>query len=67
MDAGGGYEAGRLLLDADEPPTAVFACSDLMAVGLLRAAHEGGLSAPGDFAVVSFDGTKEAEWTRGRR
>ncbi len=60
---GGGYEAGRLLLDAPDPPTAVFACSDLLAVGLLRAAHERGLSVPGDLAVVSFDGTEEAAYS----
>lgn len=59
----GGYEAGRLLLDAAEPPSAVFACSDLLAVGLLRAGHERGLAIPGDLAVVSFDGTKESEYS----
>lgn len=59
----GGYEAGRILLDAPDPPTAVFACSDLVAVGLLRAGHERGLALPGDLAVVSFDGTKEAEYS----
>jgi LacI family transcriptional regulator len=59
----GGYEAGRLLLDSPDPPTAVFACSDLVAVGLLRAAHERALALPGDLAVVSFDGTKEAEYS----
>ena len=59
----GGYEAGRLLLDAPDPPTAVFACSDLLAVGLLRAGHERGLALPGDLDVVSFDGTKEAEYS----
>ena len=59
----GGYEAGRLLLDGPDPPTAVFACSDLLAVGLLRAGHERGLALPGDLAVVSFDGTKEAEYS----
>jgi LacI family transcriptional regulator len=59
----GGYEAGRLLLDSPDPPTAVFACSDLVAVGLLRAAHERGLALPGDLAVISFDGTKEAEYS----
>ncbi len=59
----GGYEAGRLLLDAPDPPTAVFACSDLLAVGLLRAGHERGLALPGDLDVVGFDGTKEAEYS----
>jgi len=59
----GGYEAGRILLDSPEPATAVFACSDLLAVGLLRAGHERGLALPGDLAVVGFDGTKEAEYS----
>ena len=59
----GGYAAGQLLLGSPEPPTAVFACSDLLAVGLLRAGHERGLALPGDLAVVSFDGTKEAEYS----
>ncbi len=59
----GGYEAGRVLLDVPDPPTAVFASSDLLAVGLLRAGHERGLALPCDLAVVSFDGTKEAEYS----
>ena len=44
------------------PPTAIFASSDLQAVGLLRAAHERGLRVPEDLAVIGFDGTKEAEF-----
>ena len=59
----GGYEAGQFLLDGDDPPTAVFASSDLLAVGLLRAAHERGVSVPGDLAVVSYDGTQESEYS----
>lgn len=59
----GGYEAGGLLLDRTQRPTAIVAASDLQAVGLLRAAHERGLRVPDDLAVVSFDGTVEAEYT----
>jgi LacI family transcriptional regulator, repressor for deo operon, udp, cdd, tsx, nupC, and nupG len=40
---------------AGERPTAVFAICDLMAIGALRAAHETGLSVPGDVAVAGFD------------
>jgi LacI family transcriptional regulator len=58
----GGYEGGRRLLRSRNPPTAVFASSDLQAIGLLRAAHERGLNVPGDLAVVGFDGTKESEY-----
>ena len=38
-----------------EPPTAVVAASDTLAVGALRAIRAAGLSVPGDLALVSFD------------
>ncbi|MGF4046161.1 LacI family DNA-binding transcriptional regulator [Paenarthrobacter nitroguajacolicus] len=59
----GGYEATRRLLDQPKRPTAIFASSDLLAVGALRAIHEAGLSIPADIAVVSFDGTSESEYS----
>jgi LacI family transcriptional regulator len=59
----GGYQATRRLLAAGRRPTAIFASSDLEAVGALRALHEAGLRIPADIAVVSFDGTSEAEFS----
>lgn len=59
----GGYLAARSLLQADPQLTALFASSDLQAVGALRACHEVGLRVPEDLAVVSFDGTLESEFT----
>jgi LacI family transcriptional regulator len=50
-----GEVALRALLELSEPPTAIFAAADLMAVGAIRAAQEAGLSVPGDLAVVGFD------------
>ena len=50
-----GYRGTRDLLALDEPPTAVFAASDLMAAGALRAAHELGVRVPDDLAVIGFD------------
>jgi len=50
------------LLSADDRPTAVFACSDLMALGVYDAARSLGLSIPGDLSVVGFDDGPEAEW-----
>ncbi|WP_415857431.1 LacI family DNA-binding transcriptional regulator, partial [Sinomonas sp. G460-2] len=59
----GGYRAGKWLLNEGGWPTAVFASSDLQAVGLLRAFHEAGVRIPEDIAVVSFDGSAEAEYS----
>lgn len=51
----GGYEAMNQLLGRSERPTAVFALSDDMAIGAMRAAIEAGLSIPDDLSVVGFD------------
>jgi LacI family transcriptional regulator len=59
----GGYDAGRELLDANPRPTAIFASSDLQAVGVLRAIHEAWLQIPDDIAVLAFDGTPETEYS----
>ncbi|GAB2634969.1 LacI family DNA-binding transcriptional regulator [Kribbella swartbergensis] len=59
----GGHDAGGELLKATKPPTAIFASSDLQAVGVLRAIHEAGLRVPEDVAVVAFDGTAETEYS----
>ena len=51
----GGLRAGRELLDRPDRPTAVFAASDEMAIGVLRAARELGLRVPEDVSVVGID------------
>lgn len=48
-----GYRAMQKLLP--QKPDAVFAASDAMAVGALRAIHEAGLTIPADIAVAGFD------------
>jgi len=57
----GGYRAAQTLLESQ--PTAIFASSDLQAIGVLRALHEAGVDVPGDVAVAAFDGTPETEYT----
>ncbi len=59
----GGYAAGMDLLQRARRPTAIFAVSDLIGVGVLRAAHELGLRIPEDVAVITFDGTRESEFS----
>jgi len=55
-----GMSAGALLLDAPQPPTAIFACNDLMAAGVLKAAEQRGVAVPGQLSVAGFDGTDVA-------
>ncbi|MEU9910921.1 LacI family DNA-binding transcriptional regulator [Streptomyces sp. NPDC051001] len=55
-------ERMRELLDLPEPPTAVFVCSDRMALGVYEALTERGLSIPDDISVVGFDDLPEARW-----
>lgn len=54
-----GYQAGLHL-----PPeaTAVFVANDQMALGLLRALVERGVTVPGEVSVVGFDDVPEAEF-----
>jgi LacI family transcriptional regulator len=59
----GGWAAGRVLTGLSPLPDAVFAASDLIAIGLLRALRDAELRVPDDLAVASFDGTWEGEYS----
>lgn len=58
----GGYEHGRELLARADRPTAIFAGSDMQALGVLRAAREQGLDVPGELSVVGYDDLPLAAW-----
>lgn len=60
--ADGGGRAAASLLDLDEPPTAVFAGSDLQATGVYAEAHRRGLRIPDQLSVVGFDDVALCEW-----
>jgi DNA-binding LacI/PurR family transcriptional regulator len=51
----GGYEQGLRLLAPANRPTAIFAGTDMQAMGVYRAARELGLRIPEDLSVVGFD------------
>ena len=51
----GGYQAAQELFAGPERPSAVFAVNDLLALGVVRASRERGLSIPGDLALIGFD------------
>ena len=50
------------LLDRGDRPRAVFAMSDLQAIGALKAARERNLRVPEDLAVLGFDDIESADW-----
>jgi LacI family transcriptional regulator len=56
-----GYEATVSLLDDTNPPSAIVACNDLMALGAMSALHERGVSVGSDIAVTGFDDIPMAE------
>jgi len=58
-----GRSAAQRLLDLSRPPTAILACNDLMAIGVLRAAAERGRVVPRDLAVVGYDDIELSAFT----
>jgi LacI family transcriptional regulator len=59
----GGYQAGKRLLAGVNPPTAIFASSDLQGIGVLRALHEANIAVPEEVALVAFDNVTETEYS----
>jgi DNA-binding LacI/PurR family transcriptional regulator len=51
----GGVAAFEALAGLSEPPTAVAAATDVLAIGVLHAASDAGVAIPDDFSVVGFD------------
>lgn len=58
------FEMASRLLSLSNPPTAIFATSDTLAIGVLEAAHERGLRVPHDLSVIGYDDIEIAEYLR---
>ena len=57
-----GYRAARRLVVGSEPPTAIAAGNDLIALGVLRAAREAGFMCPQQLSLVGFNDIPFAEF-----
>ncbi|WP_123302844.1 LacI family DNA-binding transcriptional regulator [Bogoriella caseilytica] len=53
--AADGHAATQRLLAEAEPPTAIFAANDYVALGAVRACQEAGWTVPGEVSVAGFD------------
>ncbi len=61
----GRYEAQRMtreVLALPDPPTAVFAASDVQALGVLEAARETGIRVPDELSIIGYDDVEIAEY-----
>jgi len=58
-----GFNGCNALLDLPEPPTAIFAASDQMALGAIEALRRRGLRVPEDMSLVGFDDLPEVRWS----
>ena len=58
-----GYRAARALLQRNPELTALFAMSDVMALGAIRALADAGKRVPEDISVIGFDGLQIGEYT----
>ena len=57
-----GYNAAQRLLERDRDFTAIFAMSDVMAVGAIRGLRDQGKWVPEDISVVGFDGVELGQY-----
>ena len=51
----GGYQGAKELIQSEDLPTAVFCCNDYVAIGVVRAITEAGLSVPNDISILGID------------
>jgi LacI family transcriptional regulator len=60
----GGYQCMRQMLAKKDLPSAIFATSDVMALGAKTAIEDAGLQIPGDISLIGFDDIPEVSRSR---
>lgn len=60
--ADGGAREANALLETDDPPTAIFAGSDLQATGVYQEVHRRGWRIPDQLSVIGFDDVALCDW-----
>lgn len=58
-----GYEAISGAMLGKQRPTALFATTDWLAIGVMRWCREQGIAVPGDLAIVGYDNTEAADFS----
>jgi LacI family transcriptional regulator len=59
-----GYAGALELLNLADPPTAIFASNDVMALGVMDAVRNRGFRVPDDVSVIGFDDIPQAAMVR---
>ena len=58
-----GLECGRTMITTEKHMTAIFATTDMLAIGVMHAAHGLGLDLPRDLSILGYDGVLESSVT----
>lgn len=60
----GGEQAMHSFLALENPPTAIFTCNSMMAIGAIQVVQSAGYRVPEDFSFIGFDDIPEAQIIR---
>ncbi|MCR4951454.1 MAG: LacI family transcriptional regulator [Solobacterium sp.] len=61
-----GYKAAKKLLEKKKDITGIFAVSDMIAIGVIRACADKGLKVPDDVSLIGFDGIDYTKYSNPR-